>query len=279
MYCNAACKKKHRHKHKKACERRVAELHDEKLFKQPPPKEEEDCPICMIRLPNLGSGTAYMQCCGKIICSGCIHAFQSRAANAGRLKEDNICPFCRTPMPNSVEELIKQFEKRVVLNDADAIYSMGSYYDRGQFGLPQNQAKKLELWHRAAELGNAEAHSSIGCSYRDGRGVEVNEKMATHYYELAAMGGSSIARFNLGAYEGNAGNVDRALKHFMIAARNGDAISLKSIKGMYKNGDVTKDDYASALQYYQAYLDEIKSDQRDEAAASNGRYKYYESAV
>ena len=28
-YCNAACKKKHRKKHKKSCERRVAELHDE----------------------------------------------------------------------------------------------------------------------------------------------------------------------------------------------------------------------------------------------------------
>ena len=27
-YCNAACKKKHRSKHKKACDRRIAELHD-----------------------------------------------------------------------------------------------------------------------------------------------------------------------------------------------------------------------------------------------------------
>jgi len=35
-YCNAACKKKHRHKHKKQCERWVAKLQDEKLFKQPP---------------------------------------------------------------------------------------------------------------------------------------------------------------------------------------------------------------------------------------------------
>ena len=41
MYCNAACKKKHRHiKHKKECEEHVrlaaehaAKLHDEKLFK------------------------------------------------------------------------------------------------------------------------------------------------------------------------------------------------------------------------------------------------------
>ena len=37
-YCNAACKKKHRSKHKKKCDRRVAELHDEQLFKQPPPQ-------------------------------------------------------------------------------------------------------------------------------------------------------------------------------------------------------------------------------------------------
>ena len=47
-YCNAACKKKHRSKHKKACERRVAELHDEALFKDPPPPEE--CPICELPL-------------------------------------------------------------------------------------------------------------------------------------------------------------------------------------------------------------------------------------
>ena len=50
-YCNAACKKKHRTKHKKKCERRAAELHDIKLFKQPPQKD--DCPICMLLLPTL----------------------------------------------------------------------------------------------------------------------------------------------------------------------------------------------------------------------------------
>ena len=30
-YCNAACKKKHRSKHKKDCERRIAELQEEEL--------------------------------------------------------------------------------------------------------------------------------------------------------------------------------------------------------------------------------------------------------
>ena len=48
-YCNAACKKKHRSKHKEACDKRVAELHDEALFKEHPPREE--CPICFLPLP------------------------------------------------------------------------------------------------------------------------------------------------------------------------------------------------------------------------------------
>jgi len=74
-YCNAACKKKHRSKHKKQCERRVAELRDIKLFKQPPPSEE--CPsassVCHFLI--LGdTGYRYKSCCGKTICSGCIYA-------------------------------------------------------------------------------------------------------------------------------------------------------------------------------------------------------------
>ena len=61
----------------------------------------------------------------------------------------------------------------------------------------------------------------------------------------------------------------------MIAARNGFAESLKIIKLMYKNRNVTKDDYTTALQAHQEYLVEIKSDQRDKAAAAEEQYRYY----
>ena len=44
---------------------------------------------------------------------------------------------------------------------------------------------------------------------------------------------------------------------------------------MFMNGDATKDDYTQALRAYQAYLSEIKSVQRNEAAAANENYKYY----
>jgi len=91
------------------------------------------------------------------------------------------------------------------------------------------------------------------------------------------MRGSTSARHNLGFTEINAGNIDRTLKHFMIAAKSGYKDSLSNIKQMYSNGQVKKDDYMKALQSYQEYLGEIKSDQRDEAAAAykDQRYRYY----
>jgi len=274
MYCNAACKKRHRSKHKKDCERRVAELHDEKLFKQPPPLEG-DCPICFLRLPSLGSGRTYMMCCGKIICSGCVHAFQSRITS----KKEDLCPFCRTPPASTDEKIIKRYEKRIKLNDARAIYNLGGFYSEGRYGLRQNNAKALEVWHRGAKLGSADAYYSIGNAYSRGIGVEMNEKKATHYYELAAMGGDPYARFKLGVEEAKSRNVDKAFKHFMMAVKDGNSASLAVIKEMYKSGLATKDDYAEALRAYQAYLNEIKSDQRDEAASNtNGKYRYYESA-
>ena len=279
-YCNAACKKRHRSKHKKDCERRVdelheeelererraADLHDEALFEQPPPAE--DCPICMLPLPSLIKGSKYNTCCGKVFCSGCIHAVAKRDGGVG------LCPFCRTPTPKSVKS-VKHILKRVEIDDAEAINQLGCCYSEGSHGLPRDHAKALELWHRATKLGHDTSYYSIGNAYISGNGVERDEKKANHYWELAAMGGYAEARRNVGVYEYNAGNIDRALKHFMIAAGSGLTRSLEDIKTMFKNGDATKDDYTKALRVYQENLVEIKSAQRDEAAAFNDRFKYY----
>ena len=164
------------------------------------------------------------------------------------------------------------------LNDPIGILELGLYYSNGSHGLPPNQAKAFELLHRAAELGNADAYYHVGIAYYNGRGVERDEKKAIECWELAAVEGCIEARASLGISEGHAGNMDRALKHFMISIKDGDSDSLKKVKQLYQIGYATKDDYAKALRFYRAYLDEIKSEQRDEAAAADGN-KYYDSAV
>eukprot|EP00985_Skeletonema_marinoi_P003294 scaffold1373_cov134-Skeletonema_marinoi.AAC.4 len=45
-YCGVQCQKDHRPQHKRACKKRVAELRDEILFKQPESRHWGDCPIC-----------------------------------------------------------------------------------------------------------------------------------------------------------------------------------------------------------------------------------------
>ena len=283
-YCNADCQKAHRPQHKKACKKRAAELfevalfeigkraaelHDEALFKQPPQKE--DCPICMLLLPSLNTGSKYLSCCGKVICGGCIYAVTKRDGGVG------ICPFCRTPTPRS-EKLMNDRElKRAEIGDPKAMYDLGMTYLNGDCGFPQHCAKAVELWQRSGELGYSRAYFNVGCAYRTGRGVEVDEEKAKHYWELAAIGGDVDARFNLGVFDMRAGNMRKALNHYMIAVETGYGDALKGVKDFYAAGYATKDEYAKALRARQAYLDEIRSDQRDEAAAfACADYRYYQ---
>lgn len=156
---------------------------------------------------------------------------------------------------------------------------MGCYYSGGEFGLPLNVAKALELWHRAGELGDEVSYYLIGTAYKDGRGVERDEQKAKHYWELAAMGGDAKARNNLGCKEWQAGKLERALRHWMIAVNDGNLNSLGNIKKFYLDSHATKDDYTKAMRSYQAYLVEITTDQRDEAVAFSDEYKYYESGL
>ena len=104
----------------------------------------------------------------------------------------------------------------------------------------------------------------------------MNKQKTKHYWELAAMQGHVKARGNLGSLEANVGNFDRALRHYMIAVRSGCNDSMNLVRLMYSNGAATKDDYTKALRAYQAYLDEIRSDQRDKAATADEDYKYIE---
>ena len=253
-------KSHHQSQHEQEYDERAAAIedilkHEEALFKQPPPND--DCPICFLTLPTLETGQKYMSCCGKIICSGCIDAVD-------KMKGVSKCPFCRVPTPVSYEEIVERAKKRVEMNDAEAIYTLGCYYNRGVRGLPQDRDKALEMFHQAGELGSNPAYHNIGNAYDSGRGVEKDEKKANYYWKLAAIRWHAGSRYNLGCIEEeDAGNMVRALKHYMIAAGCGHDKSLKEIREFYVNGHATKDDYAKALRAHQKYIDGIKSAQRD----------------
>lgn len=105
--------------------------------------------------------------------------------------------------------------------------------------------------------------------------MEKDERKARPYYQLAAIGGDAKSRHNLGVDELQAGNMDKAIKHFLIVAGFGHTGSLKSIKLLFLNGEHAKrDDYQQALLSYQQYIEEVGSDQRDAAVAFSDWNEY-----
>ena len=144
-YCNRDCQIAHRPQHKKACKKRAAELHDEQLFKDPPPREE--CPICMLPLPISPGDATFQSCCGKTICDGCIYRMAMEELRRGRKKvEEHMCAFCRTPAHNSNEEEVKRLNKIMDTGNAMAYYQLGGDFANGTSGMRQDweKAKKKQ---------------------------------------------------------------------------------------------------------------------------------------
>ena len=257
-YCSVKCQRDHRPKHKRECKRRAAELRDEILFKQPE-SHLGDCPICCLPLPFDPKKYVMMSCCSKSICVGCNYANQKRE-HEGRLQQK--CAFCRQAAPSTDEETIKQMMKRVEMNDPVAMRHMGTRrYHEGDYNCA------FEYLTKAAALGDVEAQFQVSVLFRTGQAVAVDEKRELHHAEQAAIGGHPLARHNLGWLEHENGRYDRAVKHYIIAAKLGLDESIRVLKDGYKNGLISKDDFAAALRGHQAAIDATKSPQREAVAA------------
>eukprot|EP00956_Cyclotella_meneghiniana_P039004 scaffold163915_cov23-Cyclotella_meneghiniana.AAC.2 len=148
---------------------------------------------------------------------------------------------------------------------------LANYYSKGKHGLPVDQSKAFELLQRACELGSASGHFNLALSYDDGVGVKQDKKRAIHHYQIAAIMGHVGARNNLACTEVENGNIQRATKHFMIAAKCGYEDSLNNIKQGFRDGLVTKEDFEKTLRGHQAACNETKSEQRDRAAVIKAR--------
>ena len=250
-YCSDECKENHKTEHEEDCMKRAAELRDELLFKQPESSHLGDCPICMIPLSLNATKSINFECCSKSVCRGCMFAHKIREVG------ESICPFCRTPEPKTEEEGKKLVMKRIEANDPVAMCREGI-----KQCMQSNYLSAFEYFAKAAEFGNAEAHLKLACLYHDGLGVENDEGKAAYHLEEAAIGGHPEARFNLGLEEGEKGNLERAVKHWIIAAAQGYDPSIKMLLQAFKQEFVEKDDLTSALRAHKAAVDATKSPQR-----------------
>jgi tetratricopeptide (TPR) repeat protein len=259
-YCSDKCREEHREQHEKECKKRKAELHGKKLFTQPDGNHLGECPLCFLPMPLDPTKTTFYSCCSTQICDGCIyvHHVQNRSMN---------CPFCREPAPDD-EENRKRMMERVKANDPAALRRMGTRcYHEGDYDVA------FEYFKKAAELSDAVAHYQLSVMYGKGQGVEKDDEKKVYHYEKAAIGGHPLARYNLGVSEEENGNVERAVKHFIIAANLGDEKSMKALWGNYKDRNITKEELDATLRTHHAAVNEMKSPQREAAEAWRERQR------
>eukprot|EP00984_Skeletonema_dohrnii_P002532 scaffold876_cov92-Skeletonema_dohrnii-CCMP3373.AAC.7 len=186
-YCSDECKQNHKSQHEEDCKKRAAELRDEMLFKQPESSHLGDCPICCLPLPLDPTKSIMASCCSKAICEGCSHANKIREIEERRHPK---CPFCRKLIPDTDVECDKRRMERIEVNDPVATRLEGYIrYKRGDY------TSAFRYLMKSAELGSADAHYRLSVLYRNGRGVEKDEKRAMHHLEQAAIGGHPDARF------------------------------------------------------------------------------------
>ena len=247
-------------------EERVKLHDDDTLFSQPESTHLGECPLCFLPLHIDQQKSLFHTCCREIICMGCV------VANYRSNKNDRMkvlrCPFCREVANDKEND--KRVMKRIKAKDPAALSYMGhNRFSEGDYDAA------FEYWTKAAELGNADARYKLGCMYWKGVGVEKEEEKAVYHYEKAAIGGHPYARHSLATIEAINGNMERSVKHFIIAANLGDEDSMKELWKHYSAGNITKEDLDATLRTHQAALDGMKSEQRDAAdvALKGGRRK------
>ena len=259
-YCGVECQKKHRPEHKRDCKKRAAELRDKLLFKQPGCcTYKGDCPICFLPLPHDPTKCVANDCCSQMICLGCscAHFLPERG-----VAPEQKCIFCRSPVAETPAQELKYRMKRIEVNCPVAIRNEGlECYHDGKY------EEAFEYYSKAAELGDIEAHYHLATLYGYGEGVEKDEKKQRKHLETAAIGGHPGARLVLCDLEMNKGNINRTIKHLVIAAKQGSEHAIDFLKKRYTDGDgiVSKDVLADALRGYQEALDTMKSPQREAA--------------
>ncbi len=130
--------------------------------------------------------------------------------------------------PNTLrgEALVAALLELVEQGRPDAQLFLGSLYDTGKLGVPEDDAEAVRWYRLAAEQGLAEAQVNLGVMYDNGEGVPEEDAEAARWYRLAAEQGHPKAQLNVAIQyitgEGVPADHVQAYAWLIAAAAGGD---------------------------------------------------------
>ncbi len=115
------------------------------------------------------------------------------------------------------KESLELFRKAADLGDSSGFRNLAYCYAIG-LNCEKDKAKGAELYEKAADMGNAKAMCNIGVMYDYGNGVDKDPEKAFQWYRRSAEGGYSRGMTNLGEFymwgKGTEKDLDEAARWF-----------------------------------------------------------------
>lgn len=172
-----------------------------------------------------------------------------------------FCSFCRSESTANVQGDMKLAKA----GHHKAMNRIGFFYFNGQKGLQQDKKAGMKWWRLAAEAGSSEAANNLGMCYRKDNGVEQDIDRALEYYRKEPRLGGVAGFVNIGALLMLQGSMEEAMLNLRKAAICGlsDKLIFNALRKGYRDGYITKEEYAFTLRENQKVNNEMKSESRE----------------
>lgn len=131
---------------------------------------------------------------------------------------------------------------------------------------PKDQQKAIEYYKMAVDNENPDAYAlnNLGVCYLTGDGVEVDYKKAVELFKKAAELGDDYAKLNLADNYylgiGTRQSFEKAFELYKEVAENGNVTALKYLGECYESGKGTEVNYKLALECYQKAIEKGDED-------------------
>lgn len=139
-------------------------------------------------------------------------------------------------VPVNQEKAIKVFKKLGKRGNADALYSLGRYYDS-----QGDVEKAFKAFEQAAMKGHVASCQTMGFCYENGTGVQKDDGKALEWFLQAANAGDVFSNLYVGTKYLDGVGVEKdsetAFKYLLIAAEKGEANAMTIVAKMLMNGE------------------------------------------
>jgi TPR repeat protein len=166
---------------------------------------------------------------------------------------DPLAMFVLGKNADSNQEKVAWYQKAVEQGYARAQSNLGYCYRNG-IGVEKDEKEAVRLFRLAVEQGYARAQTNLGYCYRNGIGEEKDEKEAVRLYRLAAEQGYARAQTHLGYCYRNGIGVEKdkkeAVRLYRLAAEQGNAVAQTHLGYCYRNGIGVEKDKKEAVRLY-----------------------------